>query len=564
MRFPEQADISAHMLAQSAHWRRVCELVPEADDDLAQMVFTGAAEFAEARLSPLNAIGDRQGCVLVDGQVRVPAAYHDVWRDLAADGWIGIDVSESAGGQGLPLAVQAGCQMLFDRAAMAFGMLGGSTRCSIFVLDAYADDATKQEWCSKLASGEWSATICISESDAGSDLGRVRTSATKDADGVWRVSGEKSWISYGGHDLTSRIGHMVLARTGDVPGTRGLSLFLVPSTDDAGAQNGVYVERIEEKLGLHGSPTCVLRFDGAKAILIGEEGRGLPQLFVMIERMRLLTAGQGAGVALASYDVAQRYASERKQGGPSSAPPVAIAAHADVQRQLAEMAGRAYVAQALVLELAAILDLAALEPDETKRAEHAALAAFLLPIAKNFGGEAGFDVANRAIQVLGGAGYTQEWPVEQYLRDTRVLTIFEGTTGMQALDLLHRRLWKEHGHGLAVFGKIMRSEIARSGEDATAKRAQKVLEGFEQMADQLLGQPGDDAALYAAEPFLNAAWAAVSAWMGLRLTTSNHPDARIGAAGRLRVEDALIALSAAKESAARSTGNMEVFGPRGA
>lgn len=549
MGFSEQAELSLRLLGASPAWQQVMELADGLDQDLSRQVVAAAADVAENLLAPLNREADLHGCRIEAGRVTVPQAYHGAWAGFAGDGWLGIDAPEALGGQGLPLALQAACETLFDRAAMAFCMLGGSTRSAVFVLDAYAEEPHRSLWAEKLLTGEWTATICISEPDAGSDLGRIRTRAEQAADGTWRVSGTKCWISFGDHDLTGRIGHMLLARTGDAAsGTRGLSLFLVPNTKDDGSPNGVFAERIEEKLGLHGSPTCVMRFDDAEAVLIGQPNKGLPQLFAMIERMRLLTGCQGAGLAMASLDLARSYAAERKQGGAPTEPPLPINAHADVQRQLAEMASRSYCLQAFVLELAAVLDLSAKHPNAGIRAEHADLAAFLLPIAKNFGGATGFDVASRAIQIFGGAGYTREWPVEQYLRDARILTIFEGTTGMQALDLLYRRLWKDEGKGLRVFARRMRADIdrAETAHADHAGQAQSILSRFLALVDALAEQQSEPAkAEYGADAFLNAAWAAVSAWMGLRLIVAAGDDTQLSAVGRLRIQEADIAVSEA-------------------
>ena len=553
MGFSEQVDLSLRLLDASPTWRQVCELAEGLDEDLARQVVLAAADISENLLLPLNGPADASGCRIENGRVKVPEAYHAAWAGFTGDGWLGIDAPEDVGGQGLPLALQAACQMLFDRSAIGFGMLGGATRSAVFVLDAHAEEPHRSLWSEKLLTGEWSATICISEPDAGSDLGRVRTKAVQGADGTWRITGNKCWISYGDHDMTPRIGHMLLARTGDAAsGTRGLSLFLVPNTTDDGAPNGVTAERLEEKLGLHGSPTCVMRFEEAEAILIGKPNNGLPQLFAMIERMRILTGCQGAGLALASLDLALGYAAERKQGGAPTEPPVPINQHADVRRQLAEMASRCYSLQAFLLELGGVLDLAAKHPHADVRAENADLAAFLLPIAKNFGGFAGFDIANRAIQIFGGAGYTREWPVEQHLRDARILTVYEGTTGMQALDLLYRRLWKDEGKGLKILAQRMRADIAatQTAHGDYAAQTEDVLSRFLELADALTQQQGERVkAEYGADAFLNAAWSAVSAWMGLRLITVADDNAQLATAGRLRIREADIAIS---ESIART------------
>lgn len=551
--FQTQANLTQMMLTASPAWQRVCELSEEADNEMLSAMLTSAAEMADELVAPSNSAGDLVGCTVTDGRVKVPQAFHEVWQQYCEAGWIGADLPAEEGGLGLPLAMQSGTQMLFDRANLAFCMLPGSTRCAAFVLAEYADAETKSVWVPDMLEGKRSATICISEADAGSDLARVRTSAEQTEEGQWRVTGRKNWISYGDHDLTEDIAHMLLARTGTKEsGTRGLSLFLVPNrTSQTGDQN-VSLERIEEKLGLHGSPTCVLNFDSAEAILIGEEGRGLPQLFVMIERMRLLTASQGCGVAHAAFDIAAQYARERTQGGPPDAPPLPIIEHPDVQRQLAEMASRVLTLHAFFLELSTFLDLARLEADEKVQADYRALVGFLLPIAKNFGGEAGFDCASRAIQVLGGAGYTREWPLEQLLRDTRILTIFEGTTGMQALDVMHRRLWREQGHGLSLFATRMRAEIERARDHALepAGQAETVLRQFEALSEQFEQRKNAARdAEYGANAFFEAAWCAVSAWMALRLinlaTTDEGGGDQLAAAGRLRIQEALIEMVAA-------------------
>lgn len=555
--FSAQAEITAHLLKGSPAWQRLCALSAEADSDILDPVFTSAAELAENVIAPASGVADREGCTVVDGRAIVPTVFVEVWRQFCDAGWIGADLPISLGGQGLPLAVHSGAQMLFDRASMVFGMLPGSTRCAAFVLDKYADDQTKAEWLPELVEGTRSATICISEADAGSDLARVRTKAVQADDGSWRVSGRKNWISYGDHNLTELICHMVLARTGTPEsGTRGLSLFLVSNRTGSPDRANVHLERIEEKLGLHGSPTCVLNFDDAHATLIGEVGRGLPQLFVMIERMRLLTAGQGCGIAHAALEIAETYAQERMQGGPPTEDPTAIIEHPDVQRQIGQIAGLSLTLQAFVLELSAFIDIATLAEDETERADIAALVAWLLPIAKNFGGETGFDCANRAIQVLGGAGYSQEWPLEQLLRDARILTIFEGTTGMQALDLLHRRLWREDGRGLGVFARLMRDEIegTRQHDVASADMGTGVLTALEKLAadfNQLRDEPHK--AEYGANGLFEAAWYAVSAWMGLRLINLEQQggdlSARLGSAGKLRLQEAAIGVVTASSQA---------------
>ncbi|MEO9298479.1 acyl-CoA dehydrogenase family protein [Devosia alba] len=514
MSFTDQASRTLAMLALTPGWSRVQALRPDCDDDIVATMLDAAAGFAETVLAPLNPVGDRIGAQVTDGRVKLPPGFVDGFRQYAEAGWLGIDAPIDFGGLDIPLTLQAACGPLFDRGCMALMMAAGSSRGAIHLLAAAADATTAAEWGPKLVSGEWAATICISEPEAGSDVGRIRTKAEL-RDGAWLVTGQKIWISFGDHDMASRIGHCMLARTNDQPGTRGLSLFLVPNQID-GAPNGVSLERIEEKLGLHGSPTCAMRFRDAKGILLGEEGRGLPQLFAMIEPMRLHTGIQGLGIASAAADIAEDYAGQRRQGGRPDQTPPPIASHPDVRRQLHDIRSATEILRAAVLELATIMDLARLEADTGK----ADLAAWMLPLIKTFGAETGFDTAHAAIQVLGGAGYVQDWPLEQYLRDARVMALYEGTTGMQGLDFLTRRLWRDDGRGLAAFLQRARHELgeAPAGRAEEARSASALLDSFEALSSHMVAMQSDpDAALYRADSYLRAGWAALSGWMAFRI-----------------------------------------------
>ncbi|GGL53309.1 acyl-CoA dehydrogenase family protein [Wenxinia marina] len=505
------ADLVAAILAGTPGWGAASGGFDEAD---VRQVLDEAGRLADEVLAPLAAVADREGCRLVDGRVRLPEGSGDAWRALAEGGWIAPDLPEELGGIGLPLPLTVAAGLLLEGAAMPFLMGVGATRAAAHMLAAEAPDLAA-DWAPALAAGERAATICISEPDAGSDVGRIRTRAVSEGNG-WRVTGTKCWISFGDHDLTPVIGHMMLARTGPAEaGTRGLSLFLVPSAVD-GAPNGVTVERIEEKMGLHGSPTCVLRFEGAAATLIGEEGRGLPALFTMIELMRLQTGTQGAGVALRAAALARRYAAERRQGGRPDAAPPPITEHPDVARQCAEIGVRAVLATALTLEAAATL-AAARAGDAAAQAE----ASVLLPLAKTFGGELASEAASGAVQVLGGAGYTREWPAERWLRDVRILTIYEGTTGMQAQDLLLRRLVREEGRGIASLLGRLRAEAAGWGSGSP------LLDRLDALSDDLRARP--PAALAAvADGYLRAFWAALSDHLAARLAATCPPAAAAG------------------------------------
>ncbi|QFZ85161.1 acyl-CoA dehydrogenase [Variovorax paradoxus] len=511
--------------------------------DTLREVLGAAATFAEERLVPMNIAGDRQGCRLEEGRVRMPDAYKPVWAELAGNGWNSVDQPTRFGGQGLPAFVNAGCRELFDRACMAVGMLTGPTRAGTLVLLEFADETLQQEWIPKFVSGQWSATICISEADAGSDVGRIRTRAVRGEDGAWMVTGEKMWTSFGDNDLVERIGHLMLARTPDAPaGSAGLSLFLVPSNvrDGVGnwVSNGVTPRRIEEKLGLHGSPTCAMGFENSRAYLLGEVNRGLPQMFVMIQSMRLMVAIEGVGISFGAEQTALRYAADRRQGGASSRPPVTINSHADIQRQLLSMAARVEVLRALVYELAVRID--AERTGVATTAAHANVTQWLLPIVKASCAEAAFDVPNAAIQVLGGAGYTQEWPCEQWLRDARMMSIAEGSTGIQALDLVHRRLLKDGGRTLSHFIETVYREVS-SADRSLAEPAVNVIERLKNAGATLLswaGQPRDIEA--GAVAFLHLSMLACTAWMAVRIAHGESNDAigrRLAAAGRFWLHD---------------------------
>ena len=482
-----------------------------ASQDVIEAILDQAARFAAVRLETLNASGEHSPPRIVAGRVEMGDAYRAVWQEFAAGGWMTLDLPAEFGGQALPLAVALAVQEIFDRHCSAFGMLPVPIRSAVRLIDAFGSPAVRDEWLPKLMFGKWGASICISEVGAGSDVSRITTIAHHRAHDSWSITGEKQWISFGSHSLTDRIGHCLLART---EGAKGLSLFLVPDRID-GEPNGVFVRSLERKLGLHLSPTCALGFVDAQGYLLGEEGRGLAQMFVMIANMRMSVGAMGLGMASGAADVALAYARERVQGG------AAIIGHADVQRQLLEQQAAVEMLRALVTMAAIQSDLARVETDAEPRANAGALAQWLLPIVKTLGGETAFNVASIAIQVLGGAGYTQDWPVEQVLRDARVLTIFEGTTGMQAIDLLHRRLWKDGGRGAQVFLRAARaaaSKLAEAGDPVAAGQANEVFDRLEEVIealDELKSNP--KAAEAGATGLLALAGHAGLTWMAARL-----------------------------------------------
>ncbi|MFK7853612.1 MAG: acyl-CoA dehydrogenase family protein [Granulosicoccus sp.] len=504
-----EAERTLALLAATPGWAELAQS-HDIDDQTVIAVLDEAAKFAREELHPIGVSGDSEGCRLQDGRVITPRGYPDAFAAMAEGGWQAMDLPDELGGQGLPTAMHSAASLFFEAEAMAFMM--SASRPAAHLINALSPEIARQ-WLPKLAAGEWATTICISEPGAGSDVGRIRTKATRTDEG-WQVSGSKCWISFGDHDLSSRIGHCMLARTGSPEaGTRGLSLFLVPDRHEDGSRNGVSVSRIEEKLGIHGSPTCVMDFDASHANLLGDEGRGIQQMFRMIELMRLQTACQGLGVAQRATRIAFGYASERLQGGMPDKPPVPIIEHADVRRQLTAMDAQTEVLRAVVLEVSVLLDQARAGDERAGD-----IAAFLLPLAKNFGGETAFNVANSALQVLGGAGYTREWPIEQLLRDARVITIYEGTTGIQAQDFLHRRVLRDKGKTLDLFLSQARAELS-SCSDASVKRAvQLLLDRFAALSECFIkGSSGVSSANLSADGYMRAGWVAVSSLMVCRM-----------------------------------------------
>lgn len=459
MSFGLHADILSRHLAILPFRDRLAELTGDAaDQGLWDAILAESARLAESEIDPIAATLDRVGARLAEGRVTTPPEHHAAWKAFREGGWVGMALPEPHG-QGLPLTLLTACDEILNRASAAFMMLPTASRSAASLLVEHASAELREIWVPRLASGEWAATICISEPDAGSDVGRIKTRAVFERE-RWLITGSKCWISFGDHDLSKRIGHCMLARTGDAPGVKGLSLFLVPSSKEDGSGNGIGVARIEEKMGLHGSPTCVLNMEEAEGILIGAPGRGLNQLLSMMLMMRLSCGPQGTGVATAAFETALAYAAERRQGGPADKPPVPIVAHPDVQRQLLSMAARVEVARGLNLAAAAAMDIARLEPDRAKADDWNNLAQVLLPVVKDGGAWCAYRVATDAVQVLGGAGFTREWPVERLIRDSRVFPLFEGTSGIQALDLLHRRIWRDGGTALRAFLEIVRSDAA--------------------------------------------------------------------------------------------------------
>ncbi|MES2625557.1 MAG: acyl-CoA dehydrogenase family protein, partial [Pseudomonadota bacterium] len=434
------------------------ELFAHVDTETVSMVLEQAAGFASSSLVPLAASGDISGCRLVDGKVTLPPGTVGVYTEWCSLGFPSLGMPEEYGGLGFPRVVQSAVQELCDGANLAFGMIGINLRCAVLAMLKNASDDLKASWVPGLISGEIASTIVISEPQAGSDVGRILTSARPQQDGSWLLTGSKIWISYGDHDATGQILHLMLARVPNgEAGTRGLGLFAVPKfIDDPTASNGITVLRLEHKMGLHASPTCVLDIKDARGYLIGEAGRGLQALFVMLNAMRLSVAVQGSAVANAATLHAIEYAVLRPQGGHPLNKPVMISDHPDVKRMLLEITAESELLRALALRTALYFDVADAEGSEFSQT----LGELLLPIAKTICAETAFQVANQGIQVLGGYGYTNDYPLERLARDVRVTSIYEGTSGIQALDYLKRKVLKDNGALLKKLLDVIATEAA--------------------------------------------------------------------------------------------------------
>ena len=478
-------------------------------------------------LAPLAARGDVSGCTLREGSVKLPEGTTAVWKNWCELGFPALALPAEHEGLDFPRNVSSAVQELCDGAHLAFGMLAINLRCAAMALIRNATPELVARYVPGLVSGDLASTIAISEPQAGSDVGRILTTAVPQDDGSWQLNGSKIWISFGDHDATPEIIHLVLARVPNgEAGTRGLGLFLVPGHKDAtGRQsNGISILRLEHKMGLHASPTCVLELKGARGELVGEPGRGLQALFVMMNAMRLAVAVQGAAVANVATLHAVRYALERPQGGHPLSPPRPIAEHADVRRMLLEMTAQAELARALALRTASCLDQGDMYDDEAATAWQA-LGELLLPVAKTLNAEAGFQVASQGMQVLGGYGYTNDYPLERLARDIRVAAIYEGTSGIQALDFLKRRVMADQGALLGFLLQRVGDALAR-GNSPFVARWPHVLQQMHEALRYFLEQPpvASEAGAYA---LLQLTGCVIHCWNGHALHAaatggSNH------------------------------------------
>ena len=529
-------------------------------------IIAGAGEFAASVLAPLQEAGDREGARLVDGDVRLPAGFAEAYRAFVEAGWVTAEAPVSAGGDGLPGSVRAGLGEIWNASNAAFALCWLLTAGQIHALDAAASDALRETYLSKLVSGEWTGTMNLTEPDAGTDLGAIRTMATPREDGSYAIRGQKIFITWGDHDVAENIVHLVLARTPGAPdGAKGLSLFVAPRVlvnpdGTLGARNAVTTVALEHKLGIHGSPTCVLSYEDATGYLVGELGGGLAGMFVMMNSARIGMGFQATGIADRALQQAQAYAADRIQGRVLGRDGVApIAEHPDVRRLLLSMRSDVFAMRALGVYVADLFDRAESDPALLPLAE------FFVPILKGWATENAVALTSDAIQVHGGMGFIEETGVAQHYRDARIMPIYEGTTAIQSNDLIGRKVIRNQGATAAeLFAQVEQTVAdlravagaADAGADAgdegatagatgavagrAADRLERAAASARRATADLIGfaeSPRDAHAV--SVPYLMLLGVLAGGWMhGLAVVAvAAHDDAAAEDAGRLTLAD---------------------------
>ena len=474
--------------------------------DMVDAILHESGKLASNVFAPLNAVGDKIGAKAVDGVVTLPDGFKAAYDAYAAGGWIGLGADTAQGGQGLPFALASAVQEQITSANMAFSLCPMLTLGAIEALQAHASPRQKERFLRPLVEGRWTGTMNLTEPQAGSDVGALRTTATPALDGTWRIKGQKIYITWGEHDLAENIVHLVLARTPDAPpGTKGISLFVVPkylvnSDGSLGARNDVRAVSIEHKLGIHASPTCTMAFgdnDDCVGYMIGEEHAGMRAMFTMMNHARVNVGLQGVAIAERAYQHALDFARQRVQsarfGGGRE--PVRIIEHADVRRTLMTVKACTQAARAIAYLNAASVDRAHAEPDAQKRADAQGLADLITPVTKAFATDLGVEMSSMALQVFGGMGFVEESGAAQHYRDARIAPIYEGTNGIQALDLVGRKLQMDGGrHWRSLFQRERQfiASLPKTGDlGQLAPYLEDALEALQTASVWICGNEGD-------------------------------------------------------------------------
>lgn len=484
------------------------ERFAEATDDVVSAILTEAGKLCEDVLSPLQRTGDLEPARLENGVVRTSPGFAEGYRAVAESGWVSIAADPAYGGMGLPMVVTNAVNEMIASACLSLQLNPLMTQGQIDALEHHASEEIKALYLPKLVSGEWNGTMNLTEAHAGSDVGSLRTKAEPNGDGTYAITGQKIFISWGDNDFTENVVHLVLARLPDAgPGTKGISLFLVPKfipdeNGNPGVANTLKVVSLEHKLGLHGSPTAVMQYDSATGWLVGEENGGMRAMFTMMNNARLGVASQGVAVAESAMQHAARYAADRTQGRAQLENPTGtILDHADVRRMLATMKAQTFAARAISSACAAAIDM----EKATGTKEWTERAALLTPISKGFGTEAGIQVADYGIQVHGGMGYVEETGAAQYARDVRVTAIYEGTTGIQAMDLVGRKLANNGDAVHALLDEVeANAERARAPFPELAEPVWQASEALREATEWMVKQDNPNARFAGSVPYLRA------------------------------------------------------------
>ncbi|MFT8720172.1 acyl-CoA dehydrogenase C-terminal domain-containing protein [Acetobacter sp.] len=506
----------------------------ENDLDTIKSILEESGKFCSEVLHPLNATGDIEGCRLENGVVKTPKGFAEAWKSFSEAGWGGLSAPTEYGGQNLPRTVQILVDEMLSGSNLSFGLFPGLTRGACEAIEAHATQDLKDAYLPNMIAGVWTGAMALTEGNAGSDLGLLKTTAVPRPDGSWTVTGSKIFISSGDHDMAENVIHLVLARIPDAPpGTKGISLFLCPkilvnADGSLGEPNNISVGALEHKMGIHAQPTCTMNYDECQGWMVGEPNRGLAAMFTMMNAERLFVGVQGLGVAHASYQTAVTYARERLQGrSPNRAGTAPIIAHADIRRTLLSMQSFIEAARALVVYTALEMDREKFHPDATVRQQAADSVALLTPVIKAALTDFGFEATVNGQQVLGGHGYIREWGQEQYVRDARIAMIYEGTNGIQAQDLVVRKLPLAEGQAVRTYFAQIREtlETARNDRHATTliTPLQTTLEKLESVTVRLIDGDlsGPDDRNAAAVDYLRLFALVSYGWMWVRMVTAS-------------------------------------------
>ena len=466
------------------------EKYKEINSELVKGILEEAAKINQELILPLAKAGDENPCVYENGVVRTPPGYKEVYKKFIEDGWTSLSCDPKYGGQGIPKTVSTFFEEMLSSSSLAFKLYSELSIGAYNCILTHAEQSIKDKFLPKIVEGKWSGTMCLTEPQCGTDLGLLKTKAVPKNDGTYEITGQKIFITSGDHDLTENIIHLVLARTTDAPkGTKGISLFLVPKfevSDDGvvGSRNGVSTNSIESKMGIKGSPTCVLNFENSKGIMIGPENKGLNSMFTMMNLERIVVGVQGLGIAETAYQNAVAYSKERKQGKANNSKngeTDLIIKHADIRRSLMNMKSIIEGQRSFAFWLSQQIDVSLSHDDKNVRGDASNMVALLTPVIKSFFSDNGVEITNDAIQVFGGYGYTKDQGIEQLFRDNRITPIYEGTNSVQAIDLVYRKISSE-----GIFENFIKSMDNEIKNYKSEKNLENFLNIFEKYKEILV------------------------------------------------------------------------------